>query len=242
MKIALEIAVTSVAGARIARDGGADRIELCSALELGGVTPSNALVEAVSAVGLPAQVLIRCRPGDFVYDPDEIALMAAEIRSVIAAGAAGVVIGALTSAGTLDLEAMRQLIDAAGAAADITLHRAIDQSKDPAGTAAQAQSVGITRILTSGGAATALAGAEAIGEIAAAVPGMEVMAGAGVQPNDIARLAQAGVAAVHLSAKRPAPTRNGGAWVSLGVAGSDTYYVTDPAIVAAARSAIDNLP
>ena len=241
--LALEIAVTSAAGARTARDGGADRVELCSALELGGVTPSAALVEAVAAVGPPAHVLVRCRPGDFVYDADEIALMAAEIRSAVAAGASGVVIGALTAVGALDTEAMRRLVGAAveAGAPEVTLHRAVDQAADPVATAARASALGLTRVLTSGGAVTAADGIEVIRAIAAAAPGVEVMAGGGVRPSDVARLAAAGAAAVHLSAKRPAPPRRAGGWVPMGAAGSsaaaDTHFVTDPALVAAARSA-----
>jgi copper homeostasis protein len=248
--LALEIAVTSTSGARAARDGGADRIELCSALELGGVTPSAALVEAVSAVGLPVQALVRCRPGDFVYDIDEIGLMAAEVRSVIASGAGGVVIGALTAKGALDTEAMRRLVEAAhsagtaaGRPVEVTLHRAIDQAADPAAAASLAPSLGLTRILTSGGAVTAAAGLATIGEMVAAAPGVEVMAGAGVRPPDVARLAAAGVAAVHLSAKRAAPAHRGGTWVPMGAAGpsadADTHFVTDPDTVAAARAAVD---
>ncbi|NED15211.1 copper homeostasis protein CutC, partial [Streptomyces sp. SID9124] len=136
---ALEIAVTSPAGARAARENGADRVELCTALELGGLTPSAALVEAVAAEGLPVQALVRCRPGDFVHDAEELALMAAEVRSVIASGAAGVVIGALTADGALDTDAVARLADAAratGRPVEVTLHRAVDQSADPVATAA----------------------------------------------------------------------------------------------------------
>jgi copper homeostasis protein len=246
--LALEIAVTGPAGARVARDGGADRVELCSALELGGVTPSQGLVEAVAAVGPPVQVLIRCRPGDFVYDADEIALMVREVHHVVAAGAGGVVIGALTERGTLDTQALRRLVAAAHEAAatsgrpvQATLHRAVDQAADPVAAAALAPSLGLTRVLTSGGAVTAAAGAAVIGRMASAAPGVEIMAGGGVRPSDVHRLAAVGAAAVHLSAKRPAPARRGGTWVPLGAAGSsataDTHYVTDPDIVAAARAA-----
>nr|WP_037918558.1 copper homeostasis protein CutC [Actinacidiphila yeochonensis] len=246
----MEIAVTGPAGARVARDGGADRVELCSALELGGVTPSDAMVAATAATGLPVQVLVRCRPGDFVHDAEEVALMAAEVRSVVAAGAAGVVVGVLDADGSLHSEAMRRLVDAAreaGAAAgrpvDVTLHRAIDQAADPVAAAVAAASLGITRILTSGGAPSALDGAATLGAITAAVPGVEVMAGGGVRPQDVAALAVAGVGAVHLSAKRAAPVRHGGTWVPMGAAASsadaDTYFVTAPDIVAAARTAVD---
>jgi copper homeostasis protein len=235
---ALEIAVTSPAGARIARAGGADRVELCAALELGGATPSQALVEAAVAAGPPVHVLVRCRPGDFRYDADEIALMAAEVRAVLAAGATGVVVGALTDAGTLDTEAIRRWTDAADAA-EVTLHRAIDRSADPVAAAGLAAEIGLARILTSGGAATAGAGIDTIERMATAAPGVQLMAGGGVRVADIPGLVRAGVAAVHLSAKRAAGPRGTGPAVPMGSADEDTYFVTDPAVVAAARTALD---
>ncbi|MGY5048977.1 copper homeostasis protein CutC [Streptomyces sp. 900105755] len=239
---ALEIAVTSPAGARVALDHGADRVELCAGLELGGLTPSAALVEAVAAVGLPVQVLVRCRPGDFVYDAEEIALMAAEVRSVIASGASGVVVGALAADGTLDSEAVARLATAAreaGRPAEVTLHRAADLSADPVATAALLPELGLTRVLTSGGAAAAGQGLERLAAMVEAAPGVQVMAGGGVRPSDIPALTAAGVAAVHLSAKRRAEPRRRAAWVPLGASGSaadqDTHFVTDPAVVAEAR-------
>lgn len=243
---ALEIAVTSPAGARAARDEGADRVELCAALELGGLTPSAALVEAVAREGLPVQVLVRCRPGDFVYDAEEIALMAAEVRSVIASGAGGVVIGALTADGALDTAAVARLAEAArapGRPVDITLHRAIDQSADPVAAAALLPSLGLTRVLTSGGAPNAAEGREAIAAMAAAAARVQVMAGGGVRLADIPALISAGASAVHLSAKTRAPARRGGRWVPLGAGGAsaerDTHFVTDPGVVAEARRAVD---
>ncbi|MEV6790765.1 copper homeostasis protein CutC [Streptomyces sp. NPDC051320] len=244
-RLALEIAVTSAAGARTARDGGADRVELCSALELGGITPSAALVESAVSAGLPVHVLVRCRPGDFVYDAEEIALMTAEVRSAIRSGAAGVVIGALTASGTLDTEVIRQFTDAAGESGaavgrpvEVTLHRAIDQTADPAATAAEIPALGLDRVLTSGGAATAVAGTPVIAAMVSAAPGIQVMAGAGVRPADIPGLAAAtGVAAVHLSAKSPAPAGPRGRGLALGVTDSATHYLTDPALVRAAHAA-----
>ncbi|MGW6897308.1 copper homeostasis protein CutC [Streptomyces sp. NPDC054919] len=241
----LEIAVTSPAGARAARENGADRVELCIALELGGLTPSAALVEAVAGEGLPVQVLVRCRPGDFVHDAEEITLMAAEVRSVIASGASGVVVGALTGDGALDTVAITRLAEAArasGRPVDITLHRAIDQSADPVAAAALLPSLGLTRVLTSGGAPTAAEGLAAIAAMVAAAPGVQVMAGGGVRPADIPALTSAGVAAVHLSAKARALPRRGGGWVPLGAGGAsaeqDTHFVTDPDVVAEARRAV----
>ncbi|MFB8088843.1 copper homeostasis protein CutC [Streptomyces sp. NPDC055992] len=243
---ALEIAVTSPAGARAARENGADRVELCTALELGGLTPSAALVEAAAAEGLPVQVLVRCRPGDFVHDAEEIALMAAEVRSVIASGASGVVIGALTADGALDTEAVARLADAArasGRPVEVTLHRAVDQSADPVATAALLPSLGLTRVLTSGGAPAAAEGLATIAAMAAAAPEVEVMAGGGIRLADIPALASAGVASVHLSAKTRAPRRAGSAWVPLGAGGTsaeqDTHFVTDPEVVARACRALE---
>ncbi|MFJ8751792.1 copper homeostasis protein CutC [Streptomyces sp. NPDC102441] len=246
---ALEIAVTSPAGARAARENGADRVELCTALELGGLTPSAALVEAVAGEGLPVQVLVRCRPGDFVHDAQEIELMAAEVRSVIASGASGVVIGALTADGALDTVAVARLVEAAhtpGRPVDVTLHRAVDQSADPVATAALLPRLGVTRVLTSGGAPAAADGLRVIAAMTAAVPKVQVMAGGGVRPADIPALMSAGVAAVHLSAKTRAPRRRGGSWVPLGAGGvsaeQDTHFVTDPDVVAEARRAVEGSP
>ncbi|WP_277959627.1 copper homeostasis protein CutC [Frigoribacterium faeni] len=110
---ALEIAVTSAAGAVTARDGGADRVELCSALELGGVTPSQGLVEAAVATGVPVHALVRCRPGGFAYDADELDVMVREIRALVRSGVAGVVVGALREDGSLDVDALRWFVEAA---------------------------------------------------------------------------------------------------------------------------------
>ncbi|MFJ2398601.1 MULTISPECIES: copper homeostasis protein CutC [unclassified Streptomyces] len=238
---ALEIAVTSPAGARVALDHGADRVELCTGLELGGLTPSAALVEAVAAVGLPVQVLVRCRPGDFVYDAEETALMVAEVRSVIASGASGVVVGALTADGSLDTAAVTRLATAAqdaGRPVEVTLHRAIDLSADPVATAALLPALGLTRVLTSGGAPVAGQGLARLAAMVDVAPGVQVMAGGGVRPADIPELTAAGVAAVHLSAKRRAEPRRGAVWIPLGASGAsaeqDTHFVTDPAVVAEA--------
>ncbi|MFF1926245.1 copper homeostasis protein CutC [Streptomyces sp. NPDC058221] len=243
---ALEIAVVSPAGARTAREHGADRVELCTALELGGLTPSTATVEAVAAAGLPVHVLVRCRPGDFVYDREEVALMAAEVRTLLRAGAHGVVIGALTPEGALDVPALTTIVDAArsaASAAQITLHRAVDQASDPVAAVAALPRLGIARVLTSGGAPTAIEGRTALTAMAAAAPGVEVAAGGGVRPEDIAGLLAAGATGVHLSAKSHATPRRAAGWVPLGVGGTsadaDTHFVTDGTVVAAARKALD---
>ncbi len=155
MTVALEIAVTSPAGAVTARDGGADRVELCVGLELGGLTPSQALVETTHETGIPAHALVRCRPGGFVHDRDEVSLMEREVRTVLRSGAAGVVVGALRADRTLDVDALRRFVDAAravSAVAEVTLHRAVDHAADPVAAVALLADLGFTRVLTSGGA------------------------------------------------------------------------------------------
>ncbi|HLS74700.1 MAG TPA: copper homeostasis protein CutC, partial [Actinomycetaceae bacterium] len=98
----LEVAVQDPAGAATARDAGADRVELCAALDLGGLTPSIAMVEAVVATGIPVHVLVRPRAGGFRYSATEVSLMVRDIEAIVDTGAAGVVIGALTADDTLD--------------------------------------------------------------------------------------------------------------------------------------------
>ena len=207
--IALEIAVQDATGARVAADAGADRVELCAALgATGGVTPSAAMIEAVVAVGLPAHVLIRCRPGPFVYDTDELAVMCRDAQRAVRQGAAGVVVGALTTDRRLDLPAMARLRDAAKDAnpvAEVTCHRAIDVVIGAGGGLVAVDdliNLGTTRVLTSGGASRALDGADALAQLARRAAGrLQVMAGGGVRLGDIAALAATGIDAVHLSAR-----------------------------------------
>ncbi|TDN42444.1 copper homeostasis protein [Curtobacterium flaccumfaciens] len=240
--VSLEIAVTSPAGAVVARDGGADRVELCVGLELGGLTPSQALVETTHETGIPAHALVRCRPGGFVYDRDEVDLMEREVRTVLRSGAAGVVVGALRPDGTLDVDALRRFVDAArsvSAVAEVTLHRAIDHAADPVAAAASLADLGFTRVLTSGAAPTALTGAATIARMVEAAGPVQVMAGAGVVPADVPALVATGVDAVHLSAKRPAAD-SAHAGVPMGGADDGSaHFVTDESVVAAARAALD---
>jgi len=283
---ALEIAVTSAAGAVTARDGGADRVELCSALELGGVTPSQGLVEATVATGVPVHALVRCRPGGFVYDTDELDVMVREIRALVRSGVAGVVVGALREDGSLDVDALRWFVEAALDAAahqprttpqelaetparalgsrrvpgvssleprplepgalEITVHRAVDRASDPVVAVAALVGLGVTRVLTSGGASTVGAGLASgvLPRLVEVAGDVQVMAGGGVQLGDVPALVAAGVDAVHLSAKRARAVRasssRSGTTVSLGTeASTDSWFETDPELVRAARHALD---
>ncbi|WP_278262597.1 copper homeostasis protein CutC [Nocardia sp. AG03] len=202
---ALEFAVQDVAGARLARQLGADRVELCSALGgTGGITPSLGLIEGAVATGVPVHVLIRCRPGDFVYDEDELAVMAADAVAAMQAGAAGVVVGALTEQREVDVPALERLVEGLRLGqGELTFHRAVDQVSDQFAALDVLRELGFRRVLSSGGAPSCV---EGLGALAALVEhadrGVEVMAGGGVRVADIAALRNAGVDAIHLSARR----------------------------------------
>ncbi|GAB3273552.1 copper homeostasis protein CutC [Kineosporia babensis] len=234
----LEIAVTGVAGARIAAQQGADRVELCTALELGGLTPSAAMVDAVVAIGLPVHVLIRSRPGNFVYTPDEVAVQAADISRMMDAGVAGVVIGALTSDHVVDEAVLSHWVGAVSGRVEVTFHRAVDQAADPVAAARCLADAGVARVLSSGGAARAGEGVAVLEQMRQAAPGLGITAGGGVQIADFPALRSAGVEGVHLSAKKIVHPAHTGSRVALGVADDASHWETDPDLVVAARAAI----
>lgn len=230
----------------IAADVGARRVELCSALgPTGGITPSAALIEAVvqaaavvpssdNAPILEVHVLVRPRPGGFVYSPAEIGLMAREISLAVDQGADGVVLGALTRSGTVDEARMRDLIDAADDA-EVTFHRALDVIADPIAALDTLAELGVARVLTSGGAARAADGLDRLAALVerSAELGIEIMAGGGVTAADIPALVGAGVDAVHLSAKRTVADAGGPG------GGDDAgYEVTDQTLAKAAAEAL----
>jgi len=242
-KLALEFAVQSAAGARTAQTVGADRVELCTALgPTGGVAPSPGLVEQVAGVGLPTFVMVRCRPGPFCYDNDELAVMTADAAQAIRLGAAGVVFGALTPRGTADIQAFARIRDAArsvDAAAQLICHRAFDVliSLDRDAPALEALvELGCQRILTSGGAAKAGDGAGALTRLVQQSAGrIEIQAGGHVRPHDVAALAATGVDAVHTSATGiiiiPGPGAGPGG-------GDSRVEVTDPSRAQAMAEAV----
>lgn len=240
----LEIAVQDAAGAVIARDGGADRVELCSALELGGITPSAGLIARVlAAVGpaFPVHVLVRPRPGDFCYDADELTVSVEDVRRAVAAGAAGVVVGQLrrTRSGlAVDSGALESLIDAAGGAR-VTFHRAFDLVEDVEAALEVLLNYGAGRILSSGRAADAHSGIADLERLVGLADGrIEVMAGGGVRIPDLSQIVRSGVDAIHLSAKRTRRVQGGYALGAGTRDGAMTWYETDPALVASAAAAV----
>lgn len=243
----LEICVDSLESARAAISGGCDRLELCSALAVGGLTPYGALLRQIRAESdIPVRCLMRPRAGDFLYTPEEIELMAQQIRELKALGANGFVIGCLTPEGTLDKAAMKPLLEAAEGCG-LTLHRCIDVSGDPAETYRSAMELGIDTVLTSGGSGNCRRGAKVIGELLSLrdqLHGPEVLIGAGVNAGVISefRSAYPGARAFHMSGKRDVESgmryrREG---VPMGLPGLDEWHIqrTDENAVRAARTAL----
>ena len=183
MQKILEVCVDSLASARAAIRGGADRLELCGALAIGGLTPYKALLKQIRMESdIPVRCLMRPRAGDFFYTPEEIQMMAMQVRSLREAGADGFVIGCLTANGDLDGEAMKPILEACEGS-KMTLHRCIDVSRDPLETYLTAASLGIDTVLTSGAAGNCWQGRELIGEMLRLrdqADGPEVLIGAGV--------------------------------------------------------------
>jgi len=194
-----ESCIDSSEAAVASAHGGAGRVELCARLDVGGTTPDASLIAAaVAAVAVPVFVMIRPRGGDFVYGRDEIAAMEADIAAARAAGAHGLVFGALRADATIDVDVMRRLIDRARPL-PVTCHKAIDAARDPFEALDALLALGVERVLTSGGAETAAAGAATIARmVAQAGDALVVLAGGGVRAHNVAGLVRAtGVREVH---------------------------------------------
>lgn len=196
----LEICANSVESAINAQTGGADRIELCHDLTVGGVTPSEPeLREVREKVSIPVFVLVRSRAGDFVYTQEEVEEMKKSILLCKQLGYEGVVIGALTAQNTIDLNAMKVLVGAAKGM-KVTFHRAFDELTDYKEALTQLIGLGIDRILTSGLTSNAVAGADTLTELVK-LRGEEliIMPGGGVRPDNIKVLLGTGAKEFHSS-------------------------------------------
>ena len=246
-KYLLEICVDSFESARRASENGADRLELCGDLLVGGVSPSPFLIEQVAErIKTPANVLLRPRFGDFCFTDEEKEVLLKEIAFCANAGVNGVVIGALTPEGDLDVPFLSQCMAAAGDL-EVTLHRCFDVCRDPFEALDTACDLGMQTILTSGQMATA---PEGIGNLKAlrkfAADRIHLMAGSGVSAKNIAMLhREAGICHFHLSAKasEPGPMRfrREGVPMGLPMASEFDRQYASPAAVKAARAAIDSL-
>ncbi len=235
MTVLVEACVDSVESALAAEAGGAGRIELCDNLVEGGTTPSAGMIAACrSRVAIPVFVLVRPRGGDFLFTEAEQDVV---LRDVVAArerGADGVVVGSLRADGTVNVEQVAALIEAAGPAS-VTFHRAFDVSRDPAESLDALVSLGVSRVLTSGQAPSALEGAPTLAALVARGAGrIAILAGGGINEENVAQVvAASGVREVHVRGTTvlESSMRFRSARVSLGKAFVPDDYrrtVTDP--------------
>jgi copper homeostasis protein len=199
----LEVCVDSVESAVNAELGGADRLELCGDLVVGGVTPSLALYERIrEKVDLPIHVLLRPRFGDFLYNEEEMEVLVRQAKLFSEAGADNLVIGCLTADGRLDLEAMKKIMDTAGDT-PCNLHRAFDMCRDLDETLEDAKTLGVKSILTSGGCASAKEGAKVLDSLKKNAGNIDIMAGAGMNAQNIKfMLNTTSITSFHMSGKK----------------------------------------
>ena len=204
--ILLEVCVDDALGLAAAVAGGADRIELCAALSVGGLTPSVGLMAVAARCGLPCHAMIRPRPGDFVFRAAEVAVMQTDIAAVRLAGLPGVVLGASLPDGRLDRAVLADLLDAAQGM-DTTLHRAIDLSPDLEQATETALTMGFRRILSSGGQRTAPEGVAGLARMMAVAQGrLVVMPGSGISVESLPALHDLPLREVHASCAAPLPS------------------------------------
>jgi copper homeostasis protein len=223
-RITLEVAVETVADAEVATASGADRLELCAALDAGGLTPTPETFQAVrAAVKLPIVVMIRPRPGDFLYSPEELSQMRDNVERFVGLGADGFVFGPLTWDGRIDTDALAELVRAA-ALRETAFHRAFDHVKEPAEALESLVELGVTRLLTSGPHATAAEGIPFLKALIERAAGrICAMPGGGVKPAS-ARTILDGTGCTQLHGRFAVDGR------------------TDGPTVAAVRAAVDHAP
>lgn len=249
MRYVIENCANGAESALRAQEGGADRVELCAGIPEGGTTPSaGEMVKARQLLTTTRlNVIIRPRGGDFCYSADELDIMAYDITVARKAGADGVVFGVLNTDGTVNLEAMRRLMDAARGM-NVTFHRAFDVCCNPLEALEQIISLGCDHILTSGQEPTAEQGIALLRQLNERAAGrITIMPGCGVNAGNIARIASAtGCHEFHFSGRSEVASamryRNPKVSMS-GTDGSDEYsrQLTDPEKIRAAREALESL-
>lgn len=243
MRRLLEIAADGVGSALAAQAGGADRVELFADLASGGLTPSHAtLAISRDRVRLPLFVLIRPRAGDFLYGGWEADVMLRDIQHCRALGMDGVVLGALTAEGEVDVALCRELVAAAGGL-PVTFHRAFDAARDLPEALETVIGLGCARVLSSGGHGSAVEGADVLaGMVQRSAGRIGIIAGAGLAASNIADVAQrSGCTELHASAKalkRSAMGHHNRALSGLAL----DHQQSDATQVAALRAALDALP
>jgi len=227
-QVLIEVCVDSVASAVAAERGGAARVELCSSLIEGGVTPSAGLIAAVrDKISIGLQVIIRSRGGDFCYTDDELDIMRRDILVAKDARADGVVLGVLDTDGNVNVDLTRDLVELARPL-NVTFHRAFDMSADLSRSLNDVCSTGADRLLTSGGEQTCLQGVDAIAQLANKARGrITIMAGGGIGPSDAAAIIErTGVSEIHVGLSSPvaSPMLHRNPRVSMGKAPGREYH------------------
>src|SRR5262249_14598280 len=195
----VEICVDSTVSAQAAERGGAHRVELCSGLAEGGITPSAGLIENVRRqIHIPLHVIIRPRGGDFFYTEDEFEIMKRDVLTAKQLGANGIVVGILKEDGQVDAVRLRCLVDLARPL-HTTFHRAFDMTPDLNQALTDVTGTGVDRILTSGGAQNAEEGLSSISRlIASAKDGVAIMVGGGIRESNLRRIiAATGAREIH---------------------------------------------
>lgn len=225
MRYQFEVAVDSLESALIAQDCGADRIELCADLGIGGITPSPGMIQlACERLHIPVRVIIRPRRGDFLYTDAEFEVMRRDIEAAKSAGAQGAVFGVLLKDGQVDCERTGQLVNAARPLS-VTFHRAFDMCRDPRAALAELIDLGVDTLLTSGQAPSADEGLPLIVELVEWAAGrITIMPGAGIHPDNLRRIAEAtGAREFHFSARETVngPMRFRNARVAMGAEDSE---------------------
>jgi len=204
----LEICVDSVQSSIAAEAGGAQRIELCSGLSEGGLTPSAGLIDKVrAAVNIGVHVMVRPRGGDFVYSREDISVMRRDIKHAAECGADGVVLGLLTVDGHIDMDGTRSLVELARPM-QVTFHRALDMARDLDDALESIILTGADRILTSGASQTALLGMHRVAKLVSAAAGrIGVMVCGGVRPENLLEIAQVtGASEFHAALRTTLPS------------------------------------
>ncbi len=235
--VKLEVCVDDALGLAEAVAGGADRVELCSALALGGLTPSAGMMALAAGCGVPCFPIIRPRAGNFVYSAADVTVMRGDIRAARAAGLPGVVLGASKLGGALDTAVLADLV-AEAQGLDLTLHRAVDLCAHVEEAVEQAVALGFSRILSSGGAQTAAQGVARLAQMFRVAAGrLVVMPGSGVSLETLPILRALPLREVHASCAVALPV--GGKALEFGFQSASDKR-TDRAKVAALKAALQS--
>ncbi len=198
----IELCAASIEAINFAKKYNFDRIELCQNLEQGGLTPSDGLIQFAIEKGLSTHVLIRVRPGGFVYSYEEVEVMLSDIKRCVQLGVDGIVIGALTVNGEIDIDVIKQMISCAKNL-EVTFHRAFDVVPKPKEALVEVIKMGVGRLLTSGQKEKAEDGIDLLSELQKMAQNkLIVMPGSGINHLNSSLFKTAGFTEIHSSASK----------------------------------------